>query len=114
MKSFPVHVNKLKLFVPEPVNVVGVEHTLQFDTQLSKMSYLLRHGANECGLSIASDGFVDVSDLLKHIQLQNCTLEDVQRVVAEDCKQRYELQLVGDTWKVHATRDILFLLMIWL
>ncbi|KAM3613178.1 uncharacterized protein V6R79_021985 [Siganus canaliculatus] len=63
------------------------------DVHLSKsLSYVLRHGANQMGLQIGSDGFVFVEDLLAHPQFRAYSLEDVQRVVATNDKQRFKLQ----------------------
>ncbi|KAM3613177.1 uncharacterized protein V6R79_021985 [Siganus canaliculatus] len=44
------------------------------------------------GLQIGSDGFVFVEDLLAHPQFRAYSLEDVQRVVATNDKQRFKLQ----------------------
>ncbi|KAI2657074.1 tRNA 2'-phosphotransferase 1 [Labeo rohita] len=53
------------------------------DVRLSKsLSYALRHGAN---------GFVFVEELLAHQQYRSFSLEDVERVVATDDKQRFKL-----------------------
>ncbi|KAM9795660.1 tRNA 2'-phosphotransferase 1 [Neosynchiropus ocellatus] len=62
------------------------------DVRLSKsLSYALRHGANQMGLHLSTDGFLYVDDLLAHPQFRSYTLEDVQRVVATNDKQRFKL-----------------------
>ncbi|XP_054647159.1 tRNA 2'-phosphotransferase 1 isoform X2 [Dunckerocampus dactyliophorus] len=62
------------------------------DVTLSKsMSYALRHGANQMGLCLRSDGFLFVEDLLAHPQFCSYKLEDVERVVATNDKQRFKL-----------------------
>ena len=59
------------------------------DVQLSKtLSYLLRHGANQAGLTMAADGSVSVADLLALPQLQRYSEADVRCVVAANDKQR--------------------------
>lgn len=61
------------------------------DTRLSKrLSYLLRHGAVREGLQIKCDGFVRVEEILKK-KLRGYSQKDIERVVANDEKQRYTL-----------------------
>ncbi|XP_016332488.1 tRNA 2'-phosphotransferase 1-like isoform X1 [Sinocyclocheilus anshuiensis] len=62
------------------------------DVRLSKLlSYALRHGASKMGLQMNSDGFVFVEELLAHKQFHSFSLEDVERVVATNDKQRFKL-----------------------
>ncbi|XP_052010875.1 tRNA 2'-phosphotransferase 1 [Xyrauchen texanus] len=62
------------------------------DMRLSKsMTYALRHGASKMGLNMNSDGFVFVEELLAHPQFRLFSVEDVERVVATDDKQRFKL-----------------------
>lgn len=62
------------------------------DVRLSKsLSYVLRHGASKMGLQMNSDGFVFVEELLAHQQFRSFFLEDVERVVATNDKQRFKL-----------------------
>lgn len=73
------------------------------DTRLSKqMSYLLRHGGIESGLKMKSDGFVDVKDLLQ--KMRGCKLEDIQRVVQNDTKNRYALKKDGTILEIRANQ----------
>ncbi|XP_076148362.1 tRNA 2'-phosphotransferase 1 isoform X1 [Alosa pseudoharengus] len=63
------------------------------DVRLSKsMTYALRHGASKMGLHMNSDGFVFVDDLISHPQFRSFSLEDVERVVANNDKQRFKLR----------------------
>ncbi|KAM4621597.1 tRNA 2'-phosphotransferase 1 isoform 2-T2 [Polymixia lowei] len=55
------------------------------------MSYALRHGAKQMGLNMNTDGFLFVEDLLAHPQFRSYSLEDVERVVATNDKQRFKL-----------------------
>ncbi|KAM7000831.1 tRNA 2'-phosphotransferase 1 [Tautogolabrus adspersus] len=63
------------------------------DVRLSKsMSYALRHGANQMGLQMGTDGFLFVDELLANPQFRSYSVEDVQRVVATNDKQRFKLR----------------------
>ncbi|XP_036404532.1 tRNA 2'-phosphotransferase 1 [Megalops cyprinoides] len=63
------------------------------DVRLSKsLSFALRHGAAQMGLNMSSDGFLFVEDLLSHPQFRSFSLEDVERVVATNDKQRFKLR----------------------
>lgn len=42
-------------------------------------------------VTLSADGFVFVEELLGHQQFRSFTLEDVERVVATDDKQRFKL-----------------------
>ncbi|CAG2055343.1 unnamed protein product [Timema podura] len=68
------------------------------DIALSKLlSWSLRHGAEKEGLDITDDGFINVRDLLNHRLFRGkYTLEDIQRVVAENNKQRFYLRTNQD------------------
>ncbi|XP_077588821.1 tRNA 2'-phosphotransferase 1 [Stigmatopora nigra] len=62
------------------------------DVKLSKtLSYALRHGANEMGLHLNSDGYIYVDDILAHSQFRSYKLDDITRVVAKNDKQRFKL-----------------------
>ncbi|XP_076015643.1 tRNA 2'-phosphotransferase 1 isoform X2 [Genypterus blacodes] len=56
------------------------------------MSYALRHGADQMGLHMETDGFLFVEELLAHPQFRSYSLEDVERVVADNDKQRFKLR----------------------
>lgn len=65
------------------------------DVQISKaLSYLLRHGAVKENLPIDSLGFVELTAILAHnrIKSHKTTVEDVQRIVSENDKQRFALK----------------------
>ncbi|XP_005806587.1 tRNA 2'-phosphotransferase 1 [Xiphophorus maculatus] len=69
------------------------KHSEDKDVHLSKsMSYVLRHGATQMGLQMTTDGFLFVEDLLAHPQFHLYTLEDVERVVSTNDKQRFKLR----------------------
>nr|XP_040031353.1 tRNA 2'-phosphotransferase 1 isoform X1 [Gasterosteus aculeatus aculeatus] len=62
------------------------------DVRLSKsLSYALRHGANQMGLQMGSDGFMFVEELLAHPQFRAYSLKDVERIVATNDKKRFKL-----------------------
>ncbi|XP_077387265.1 tRNA 2'-phosphotransferase 1 isoform X2 [Festucalex cinctus] len=63
------------------------------DVRLSKsMSYALRHGANQMGLHLSSDGYLFVEDVLAHPQFRSYKLEDIETMVATNDKQRFKLR----------------------
>jgi putative RNA 2'-phosphotransferase len=57
-----------------------------------RLSWLLRHGANETGLAMDAGGFAPVSDVLKHVHMTRAELDDVIR---DNNKSRYELSSDG-------------------
>ncbi|XP_028665539.1 tRNA 2'-phosphotransferase 1 [Erpetoichthys calabaricus] len=62
------------------------------DVKLSKaLSFVLRHGAAEVGLNMSPDGFVFVDDLLSLPRFRCHSIEDLQRVVETNDKQRYAM-----------------------
>ncbi|RKP35580.1 phosphotransferase KptA/Tpt1, partial [Dimargaris cristalligena] len=62
-------------------------------TRISKcLSFLLRHGAEKEGLSLRSDGYIAVDQLLRHPKLRQVPLATLQYVVDRDAKQRYTLR----------------------
>lgn len=68
------------------------------DEELSRsMSWALRHAAPSIGLSVRSDGYVAVEDLLRcnhpRFGKYHYTLEDVKRVVENNDKKRFQLVL---------------------
>ncbi|XP_015518364.1 tRNA 2'-phosphotransferase 1 [Neodiprion lecontei] len=78
---------------------------IEHDVQLSKrLSYLLRHGAVKEGLQICPEGFVAVNDILDKVGFHRLTVEDVQRVVAENSKNRFTLKKLNDTLLIKANQ----------
>ncbi|XP_058877364.1 tRNA 2'-phosphotransferase 1-like [Acipenser ruthenus] len=69
------------------------QHEQDPDVRLSKaLAFVLRHGADGLGLTMGSDGFLCVDDLLAHPRFRSYSLDDVQRVVATNDKQRFKLR----------------------
>lgn len=63
------------------------------DVRLSKsLSYVLRHGANQMGFQLSTDGFLFVEEILSHPQFCSYSLDDVKSVVETNDKQRFRLQ----------------------
>lgn len=58
------------------------------DERSKHLSYLLRHKPENAGLTLDSEGWCDVADL---IFKTNFTLSELQEIVASDTKQRYSL-----------------------
>ncbi|EJS41836.1 tpt1p [Saccharomyces arboricola H-6] len=66
------------------------------DIQISKsLSYLLRHAAVKENITIDSDGYILVKELLVHNRLKThkCTLDDIHRIVRENDKQRFHIKV---------------------
>ena len=57
-----------------------------------RLSWLLRHGANEVHLAMDSAGFAPVDDVLRHASL---TRAELDQVIEENNKSRYELSVDG-------------------
>lgn len=77
------------------------------DVRISKcLSYLLRHGAIKEKLPIDNLGNALVQDILKHNKLKthHCTLEDIQRVVKDNNKQRFKLQEINGQLYISANQ----------
>ncbi|KAF4593119.1 hypothetical protein EYR38_008829 [Pleurotus pulmonarius] len=74
--------------------------------RLSKtVSWLLRHGAASEGLSMRSDGYVKVTDLLANSRLKELTLESLKDLVDKDAKSRYHLMSDDDdVWWIRANQ----------
>lgn len=72
-------------------------------TQQSKeLSWLLRHGAHEVGLSIRSDGYARVSDVINKTK-KTITLATIQNIVKKCPKQRFEIhQHHNGEWWIRA------------
>jgi len=64
------------------------------DVQLSKsLSWILRHGAKGEGLTMRSDGYVKLDDLLSRPKMRGVTFEKVKEIVETNNKQRFTLLL---------------------
>lgn len=69
------------------------------EQQISKaMLYLLRHGAVKEKLDIDSRGFVELSRLLNHprIKTHRASEEEVEKIVAENDKKRFSIEVRED------------------
>ncbi|MEN0063566.1 MAG: tRNA 2'-phosphotransferase [Myxococcota bacterium] len=53
-----------------------------------RLSWLLRHGANEVGLSMDAAGWVAVSDVMRHLRVSD---EALEACVATNNKQRFQV-----------------------
>nr|XP_018260560.1 uncharacterized protein I303_07485 [Kwoniella dejecticola CBS 10117]OBR82718.1 hypothetical protein I303_07485 [Kwoniella dejecticola CBS 10117] len=62
------------------------------DVKASKgLAYILRHGAEKEGLSIRSDGYIRLADVLARPKMREVDVEMVLRLVSENAKQRFQL-----------------------
>ncbi|KAF2890284.1 hypothetical protein ILUMI_15888 [Ignelater luminosus] len=64
------------------------------DIWISKtLSGLLRHRAIKEGLTISSEGFVPIAQILNNRYLKSkCTIDDIKRIVVNNDKQRFTLR----------------------
>ncbi|KAL7749442.1 tRNA 2'-phosphotransferase [Sorochytrium milnesiophthora] len=76
------------------------------DVRLSKLlSRVLRHQAVAMGFRISSDGFIPVDDLLQHRDFRRYSFSDLQRVVADNDKQRFVLACSDSgKWRIRANQ----------
>lgn len=68
------------------------------DMRISKfISLVLRHKPQEANLTLDEYGYVNISELLKGLNDKGyrANLEDLQRIVKEDDKQRYSFSIDG-------------------
>mmetsp|Transcript_438 Transcript_438/g.683 ORF Transcript_438/g.683 Transcript_438/m.683 type:complete len:258 (-) Transcript_438:59-832(-) len=69
-------------------------NNLDPDVKTSKaLSWALRHAALDLGMTMGTDGYVPLTELLSHShpKLRGMTLEGVQKVVTSNDKQRFSL-----------------------
>lgn len=59
-----------------------------------KLSYVLRHGANEIGLNISKEGYISVNEIMNHNDFKSLKLDikDIISVVETNDKKRFELK----------------------
>lgn len=75
------------------------------DMRVSKfISLVLRHKPEEIGLKLDEYGYIDISKLIKGINEKGykVTIEDIERIVMEDDKQRYSFN--DDKTKIKANQ----------
>lgn len=73
--------------------------------QLSQtLSYLLRHGIIENNLTIDSEGFVNLDQILKFEILKNNKLIEIQKLISKDKKTRFTLKQIEDKWFIRANQ----------
>lgn len=75
------------------------------DIRLSKkLSYILRHGAMDLNITIASDGYVYIDELMKKGKLK-ASFERIKRVVDNNDKKRFQLEMeTNGKWKIRAVQ----------
>lgn len=75
------------------------------DMRVSKfISLILRHKTEEIGLTLDEYGYINTSDLIKGLNRKGykVTVSDIERIVAEDDKQRYSFN--SDKTKIKANQ----------
>jgi 2'-phosphotransferase len=74
-------------------------------TRISKkLCWILRHGAVKEGLALDINGYANVKDLLQNASFVSLSLEKLQQIVAEDCKQRYSLIESAEGWLIRCNQ----------
>ena len=75
------------------------------DIALSKkVSYLLRHVIINKGLDMNDEGYVKVQDILSLNEFKNNTFAHINKVVANDSKQRFKLKKIDKMWFIRANQ----------
>lgn len=75
------------------------------EIQLSKkLSFILRHGANELGINMSSDGYVFVDEMCSKGSI-NVPFSTIEKVVLNNDKKRFQLiKAEDDRWKIRASQ----------
>ena len=68
------------------------------------LSWLLRHGAGEAGVSMDREGYVPVSEVLGLKQFKDVSLGDLLCVVENNSKKRFEVAGEGAALRVRASQ----------
>ena len=68
-----------------------------------KMSYLLRHGAEENGVAMSSDGYVLMADLLNYLGSKT-SIDLVHSIVENNDKKRYEIKIEAGVEYIRAAQ----------
>ncbi|KAI9727646.1 MAG: hypothetical protein M1828_005874 [Chrysothrix sp. TS-e1954] len=70
-----------------------------------KLSWLLRHGADQEGLKLGKGGYVPLDDVLQNRKIKpfKITLEEIQQLVADNEKQRFSIVHVSFLENTDAT-----------
>ncbi|KAJ1720327.1 Protein transport protein Sec24B [Coemansia biformis] len=80
------------------------------EVRLSKLlSYILRHGAAQEGLTLRDDGSICVDELMRHPKFASTTFDQIKHVVDTNDKKRYVLFQettagTGPTWFIRAAQ----------
>ena len=77
------------------------------DLNISKtLSNILRHKASSLGLYMRSDGYCEVSEVLKTDCLEElgCTWDDIQRLIDDSDKKRWEVRVEKDKVLIRAVQ----------
>ncbi|OQS06068.1 tRNA 2'-phosphotransferase 1-like [Thraustotheca clavata] len=78
------------------------------DVRLSKrLTYVLRHGAVKLKLPISSDGYIPLPCILSMRDFASLDISTLERIVANDSKQRFSLDQPSDDirdWRIRANQ----------
>lgn len=68
------------------------------------LARLLRHRIKEEGLTMTSDGYVQVKDVLSLQQFNGCTMDKIQHIVDNNDKQRFSMKSSGGQMYIRANQ----------
>ncbi len=79
--------------------------TNKANIRISKtLAWVLRHNAINLGLSIDSEGYVELDQILKLEQFKGVTKETINQIVELNNKQRYQIKIVNDKVMIRANQ----------
>lgn len=79
---------------PERKQLLEKAYDLMYpNIKLSKtLAWILRHGIVQENLKINENGYVLIEDLLKNKNFSHCTIDDIQNLVKNNDKQRFDIK----------------------
>lgn len=75
------------------------------EVKISKtLSYLLRHGARKENLMMREDGYIKLSVLLTHRKLKDVSTSQIEAIVSNDLKTRFNLVKENSEYWIRANQ----------
>lgn len=79
--------------------------TNKANIRISKtLAWVLRHNAINLGMTMDSEGYVELEQMLKLEQFKGVTKETINQIVESNNKQRYQIKLVDDKTMIRANQ----------
>lgn len=100
------NVGRKKVCIYSPLkNIFLLQDSDKYNKLSRTLSWLLRHAAVKEGLTLSSNGFIPVSEILNHKNLRGkFSAEDVEFVVKTDNKQRFTLRKNNNLLEIRANQ----------